>query len=164
MRLKRIILMLVCSVMALGAMADDSEMTAAQKALRTEIKQFMSQEGYMPEIDEDGDIKFKFSGSPMFVQISTIDNSPLFVQIFQIMSIPENYSRAIVSLACIELSKYKGIKVTPYTSSVQFSAQMYLRDAEAFKKVFNKLVRQIDSASDDFGAELQNAQDEYPRL
>ena len=68
--MKRLVAILLCamSLSTIFAYADD--LTSSQLKLRNEIKAFLQEEGFMPEIDSDGDIKFKKEGSTYIGEVS----------------------------------------------------------------------------------------------
>ena len=62
------------------------DLNSEQLALRNEIMSFLKEEGYMPEIDSDGDIKFKSEGNDFYVTVSATDENPMYVTLFRVFS------------------------------------------------------------------------------
>ena len=60
--MKKITTLLACLLMLVGTAFAQTELSAAQMQIRTDIKSFLESEGYAPTIDSDGDIKFKVEG------------------------------------------------------------------------------------------------------
>lgn len=109
----------------------------------------------MPEIDPDGDIKFKKEGSFCWVRINPKDDSPMFITLFMELSNPKEYSSEVIKIASTELNFYKGVKVLCYKSFLRIQAEMYLNDAEPFKYAFYTMLGNIVSAKTDFIEECE---------
>ena len=158
--MKRLFLNIITTVFAsicsLYSWADSKDYSDEQLALRNEISIFLKEEGFMPEIDSDGDIKFKFEGRSYYVSISSVDENPMYVNLFIPFNNPDDYSADVVVLATKSLNYYKGVKVVCYDNSFKISAELYLRDADLFKESFYKLMSQIDNVCDDFMDECKN--------
>lgn len=127
-----------------------SDLTPTQIKLRNEIQAFLKEEGFMPEIDSDGDIRFKKEGSVYYISINENDESPMYINFYRAFNYPEKYSPDIVKMATAELNKYKGVKVVCYESSFSIQSNMYLVSAEAFKYAFYSLMSQMANVQEDF--------------
>ena len=77
--MKKCLILIVCMLLCNVAYISADELNLAQLRLRGDIKNFIQQEGYMPEIDEDGDIKFKKEGETFYVMVNSSDVSPMYV-------------------------------------------------------------------------------------
>lgn len=132
--------------------ADD--LTPEQLQLRSEIKTFLSQEGFMPEIDPDGDIKFKKEGRTYYVTIDSSNEYPMYLNLSLSYMNPDGYTLEQIKLAASELNFYKGIEVLCYDSSIRIQGDMFLVSSETFKYVFYKLMEQIEYAAGDIMDEL----------
>ena len=63
--MKKLLLLFAMAALAMPRAAAQKTLTAEQTALRTELFDFLKCEGYVPEIDEDGDIAFKAEGNKL---------------------------------------------------------------------------------------------------
>ncbi len=122
------------------------ELNSTQLQLRSSINSFLREEGFMPEYDSDGDIKFKKEGRTYFVIVSSVDTNPLFVTISHGYNYDDTYTYAAVKSAVKEINSYKGIKLKTFDSSYSFCAEMYLSSAEHFKYTFYKYMKNISFA------------------
>ena len=138
------------------AAAQDS-LNAEQQALRSELYEFLKGEGYLPEIDGDGDIAFKAEGEMHWITVSSADSSPFFVTVIRSAPYVENYDYDRVLHAADELKLYKTDKVEAKDGFAVIKSSMYLRDAEDFTDVFPKLLEVMDDLYDDFLYEYENA-------
>lgn len=144
--MKKVLLVLALVLGTIGSYAD--EPTATQIRLRNEVLNFLKEEGFMPEVDKDGDVKFKKEGLVYYIGVDR-DESPYFVKCFRYLNYPSDYSQDVVKMAANELNFYKGVKLLCYKSHVRVQAEMYLHDMEAFKYVFYKLLKQISNLEGD---------------
>lgn len=149
--------LILSACFSITALADGKELSREQLALRTEIKTFLSEEGFSPEIDSDGDIKIKMGDYSCYVRVSDVDTNPMYVTIYMPFSNPESYPDNAVLLASKELNRYKGVKVICWDDSYRISAEMFLRDCELFKESFYKVRSQMLSVVEDVLDECDNA-------
>lgn len=156
-RLNIILIGILSLVFSSKIAAEEKKLNSDQLALRSEIVTFLKEEGYMPEIDSDGDIAFKIEGTRYYVSISATDENPMYLSFFSSFNNPSDYSPDVVLMASKELNKYKGVKVTCYDNSFRISCDLYLRDAELFKESFYKVKSQMSSVQSDFLNECKNA-------
>ena len=160
--MKKVMLFMLCLMASTWAFAQ-KDLNSSQLKLRTEIFNFLKEEGFMPEIDSDGDIKFKRQGGTYFIMIDDANNSPMYLDFAEYISAPEKYSETVLKLASERLTnRYKAIKCNYVASSktLRVAAEMFLRSAEPFKEVFYKLASIMDSLED----EIINTCDEFASL
>lgn len=153
--MKRLVAILLCAVSLSTIFAYADDLTSSQLKLRNEIKAFLQEEGFMPEIDSDGDIKFKKEGSTYYISVNSNDTSPMYVSLSLGFNKPEGYSDDAIKIAANELNLYKGVKVICLDRSFSIRGEMYLVSSEAFKYSFYKLMSQISNVEDDFMDELK---------
>lgn len=130
-------------VITLSVYAQD--LTANQQKLRSEIMSFLQEEGYVPELDTDGEIMFKKEGTKYYIGIDNRDESPMYLRISLSFLYDDTYTREKVERALPELNRYKGVKTLCFDESYSYRAEVYLVDAEHFKFIFYKLMDQLDS-------------------
>ena len=78
--MKRLFFVFFC-FLALGMASDAKDLNPDQKELQSSMFSFLKTEGFSPEIDSDGDIKFTKSGVIYWIVISDVDESPLYVSL-----------------------------------------------------------------------------------
>ena len=153
--MKKFYILLISLICLNSVFCYADELNASQKKLRNEIKAFLQEEGFMPEIDSDGDIKFKKEGSIYYISVNYKDTSPMFVSLSLGFNKPSGYSDEAIKIAANELNLYKGVKVICSSHSFSIRGEMYLVSSEAFKYSFYKLMSQISNVEDDFMDELK---------
>lgn len=141
--MKRFLLMSFLLLAGLSAWSKDY--TPEQRKVRDEIMSFLRVEGFLPELDKEQDIKFKYEGKIYYVCVSDTDTSPMYVVLQLDYTYGETHTRQKVLNAQQEVNLYKGVKLICYNDSYSMRGEMYLTDAEQFKYVFYKLLSQIGS-------------------
>lgn len=157
--MKRLIITLVLGLLILPNISfaqSDSGFNSEQLALRTDLFNFLKEEGFMPELDSDGDIKFKSEGQPYYISVSKTDENPMYVVLFRSFNNPDEYSAETIAMASTKLNFYKGVKVLCFDKSFRIGAELYVRNAEPVKSAFYKLKGIIDSVKSDFLDECKN--------
>lgn len=146
--MKRFITMLIVGLV-ISTISMAQELNDEQLTLRTDLVNFLKVEGFMPEIDTDGEIKFKSEGTMYYIKVSPTDKDPMYVTIIRRFGYPENYSPETLVMATKELNMYKGVKVLCFEESFQVRAELYVRNSEAVKSVLYKLLNNISNAVSD---------------
>lgn len=151
--MKRFITTLILGLFILPSMSfaqSNSEFNSEQLALRTDLFNFLKEEGFMPELDSDGDIKFKSEGEVFYMSINKKNKDPMFVVLYKPFNYPKSYSVETVVMATKQLNLYKGVKVVCYNNSFRIGAEMFVRSAESVKDAFYKLREIIGNVESDF--------------
>lgn len=150
--MKRYLIALVCALVMLPSIsfADAPNFNKEQLALRTDVFNFLKVEGYMPEIDNDGDIKFKSQGKEFYFSVSESNTNPMHVILFMYFSKPSGYSEECIIKAGSELNKQKGAKVVFFDDSFMIVSEMFVRQSEAVLEAFYSMLENIEEVKDNF--------------
>lgn len=156
--MKRIFSILLLGVLLMPALLaqNPKNLNADQLELRSDVFNFLKQEGYMPEIDSDGDIKFKAEGKIYYVSVDAKDENPMYLVFYRPSTYPEKYSKNTLLLATEQLNRYKGVKLVCFNNFYRVGAELYLRSAEAFKGCFYQILNNIDALVSDILEECEN--------
>lgn len=146
--MKRFITMLIVGLV-ISTISMAQELNEEQLHLRADLVNFLKVEGFMPEIDSDGEIKFKSEGTMYYIKVSPTDKDPMYVTIIRRFNYPQDYSPETLVMATKELNMYKGVKVLCFEESFQIRAELYVRNSEAVKSVLYKLLNNISNAVSD---------------
>ena len=87
----RIVTIFLALLLSLPAFVSEAGLTVAQKAMRTKMVTFLKEEGYMPEITDEGSIKFKIEGIIYFI---TLDERDTNSRLWQFMTQQASQSTA----------------------------------------------------------------------
>lgn len=145
--MKRLLILLFVAATAICMYA--AELNSQQKKLRSEILSFLREEGYAPELDDDGDIAFKREGDKWYVLISASDENPMFVTLRKGYMYEDEYNYESISAILHELNDWKGVKTRLGKTAFSLVAELYVVSAEPFKHSFYKLAKQIDNMEED---------------
>ena len=88
--MKRILLSLFVAIIGLGAVAED-DVTGNARSMRTQIVNYIRNEGYNPSVDDDGDIMFRYEGDNYYIQCQNYGDE-VYVRTFSDMSTDESPS------------------------------------------------------------------------
>ena len=158
-KMKRFFITLVLVLLMLPFVSfaqNNSEFNSEQLALRSDLFNFLKEEGFVPELDSDGDIKFKSEGQIYYISVSKANDNPMYVVLYRSFNNPEDYSLETIVMATKKLNFYKAVKVLCYDNSFRIGAEMFVRSAEPVKDAFYKLKEIIDSVKSDFLDECKN--------
>ena len=135
-----------------------AELNSAQERLRNDIMNYIRREGFVPEIDNDGDIRFKKEGTTYFVRVDAKETNPMYVVFFCLYNKPSNYSVDAVRLATAELNQYKGVKTVVYdTGTISVESNMFMNDAEPFRAGFYRILQLFGYVEEDILDECRAA-------
>lgn len=154
--MKRLCILGIMLFAVLVATAD--ELNSKQLRLRNEIVNFLKYEGYMPEINSNGNINFKSEGVTHTIRIYASDTSPMYLAFYILYSYSdEKYTKNAMRRIASQVSTYKAVRLEIGEDTYSYTADMFLNDAETFKSVFYKLKSQLGALSDG----VTEALDEY---
>lgn len=143
-------LLFVLCMTSFQAFAQDS-FTPRQLALRSDIQNFLKQEGFLPEIDSDGDIKFKREGNTYYISVDKNNKSPMYVCLRSYYSYDDNLTKTKIKEALPDLNLWRAVKVVMLDEQFAVQADMFLTSSEAFKTVFYKIIGIISDVEDEVG-------------
>jgi len=126
--------------------------------LQNMYMQYLLEEGYLPSVDEDGDILFKVSGNTYFIIIGDEDfqNGLLFFRIYTGVSLgdflPEN---ALSAANYINMhSMVAKIYISSDGKSAAINTELLLTDPRDFKSVLSRALSLMRFAESNFFSQL----------
>ena len=140
-----------CVLIANTVLADD--LTPTQKKFRSDVLNFLKEEGFAPYIDEsDNSVTFKKEGELHWITVS--GESPFFV-IFRrggyTLTGENALDRTAALLACNEVNKDKAaVKMYCTEKSVLIGVELYTRSVEDFKYSFYSNIRALAASDEEF--------------
>lgn len=143
--MKRLGLLSLLFILWAAVSSAQEEFTAGQLKLRSDIETFLKEEGYVPEIDSDGDIKFKKEGKTNYIEVSKVDKSPMYVRMYRFYSYSESFTREKIVKTLEKTNLKKGVKVLCFDNSYFYQSEQYLNNAETFKFTFYQLQDQLEA-------------------
>lgn len=126
------------------------------KAYRVNIfSDFLRSEGYVPEIDDDGDIVFKYEGFTYLIILDATDEEFFRVVLPNFWSIENVVERAKVEQAAIAATAdTKVAKVFPVRDNVWATVELFCSPIENAKDVFRRSMSALQTAVRTFADEM----------
>jgi len=130
-----------------------------KKAIQKMYMEFLTEEGYRPEIDADGDVQFKSEGKIYFMSVN--DDDPTFFRLVlaNIWPIESEMERTQVYIAVDHSNaQTKVAKAFTVKDDVWVGIELFLPEASDFKDVFERSMSALGSGVDFFVAKMQEQQ------
>lgn len=159
--MKRILLLFILIIAISSTAFAQKKFNSEHLQLRSSIELFLREEGFMPEIDKDGDIRFKKEGEPYYIIIDSRDTSPFYISLGKFFSYSDTFNRKKIEENLGELNRQKAVKVLLYNTNYGLKADMYTISAENFKYVFYKLMEQLSALQEEIKKICQNSSNGY---
>jgi hypothetical protein len=124
-----------------GSDGDRNKAGWSKKRLQQLYMTYLKKQGYGPEVDGDGDIRFKWEGRTLFISLS--EDDPLFFHLVlpNIWEVESEAERADV-LAAADTSNAlcKASKIFIVDDRVWVSIELFLKSPEDFKGFFKRSI------------------------
>lgn len=146
--MKRLLLLLGLTLLMSASAFAQKDFGSEHLKLRNDIERFLREEGFMPELDSDGDITFKRQGYKYSVLIDDRDTSPLYLSLTKSFKYDATYNRTAIASRLDKLNMKKGVKTVLFDTYYSLQAEMYLVSADTFNYAFYKLLKQLDALED----------------
>ena len=117
----------------------------------------LSEEGFSPKIDSDGDVIFKFEGRSHFISVNAEDEN-FFRLIFpNFWPIENEDERKKVNAAALQATaKTKVAKIFPVKDNVCASIEMFCSPPEVFKAVLTRSLNALRAGVENFREGMQD--------
>jgi hypothetical protein len=131
---------------------------AAAQTSRTDLQNmylaYLRQEGYVPSLDQDGDVHFKISGENFFIIVNEDDLQ--FLQVMEqidLESAPLQQSLAAASYAN-RRSKVAKVYISSDGKIATVVVEILLNKPDDFKPLFSRIVTIIRNAKSNFASQF----------
>jgi hypothetical protein len=124
-----------------------------KESLQTMYMNYLRGEGYVPDIDEDGDVRFKYEGGIYYiiVQENDLENIRiLYPNFWEIESEEELFKAYSVISYVNRTTKVAKIFLNRAEDDVSIIGETLLNRPEDFKNFFKRILNAIRSARTDF--------------
>ena len=125
--------------------------------LQSIYMEHLRQEGYLPSIDDDGDILFKVSGDNYFIIIN--DDDIQFFQIYTGFSLGDISGEEALNAANISNRRSKVAKVAISSDGkiASITAELLLENPVGFTPVFSRALSLMRNAEKNFMAQIRES-------
>lgn len=138
-----------------GSAGDRNKPGWSKNRLQQLYMTYLKKEGYGPEVDSDGDIRFKWEGHTFFIAVSEEDPTFFHLILPNIWPVESKAQRTHV-LTAVDRSNYlcKACKLCIMDDWVYVSIEFFLRSPEDFKPIFKRAVEAMDVGAKVFVLEM----------
>jgi len=132
-----------------------SQQQWTREALQSIYMGYLYKEGYMPSIDDDGDIKFIVEGDTYFIIVD--ENDLQFFQIYKGFKMETISPEDALTAANYSSRNTKVVKVafSPDKKIVSITAELLLNDPKDFIPVFSRAINLIQNAENNFISQIK---------
>lgn len=122
-----------------------------RQLLQNKYIDFLKKEGFAPQIDEDGDILFKFEGYSYYIQVNDDDEQFFRIMLTNIWPIsgPEEMNRVLIATDYSN-STSKTAKIFVVRNDVWITAELLIENPDSYQKVFMRALRLIQGGRNNF--------------
>ena len=119
-------------------------------------RNYLTEEGYAPKIDEDGDVTFKYEGGMYFIAVDEKDEEFFRLVFPGFWSIDNEIERAKVNRAALYATeRTKVAKVYAVADNTWASIEMFCFPPETFKQVFHRSMSALRAGVQNFQDKMQ---------
>ena len=149
MRIKKLLLLAVM-VLTMAFAAGAADLSSKALTFRSQIKSYLSNQGYTPSIDDDGDVKFKYGGYTYYIHVMEF-NGNLITRYMVGVNAPDDMSRARANALCLKVSQNKICARSYLTTSgktIFVELDAFCSGIAMFKDMFSVNMQLLDGVSD----------------
>lgn len=133
------LLCLVWSMLPADVFAQKKGKELSDKDLQKMYMDYLTTEGYRPEVDSDGDVQFKEEGKTYFIDVSADDQEYFRVVLANIWPIESEEERLRVLQACdYANATAKVCKAYTVRDNVWVGIEVFVAKPEDFKGIFKR--------------------------
>jgi len=141
---------------AQAARVADAEAAVSKQYLQNMYVQFLTSEGYVPEIDKDGDVRFKVEGLIYFIHVFEDDPEHFRLVLANIWKIESEYEKQqAMAAANFANTRSKAAKVTVVNDDVWVSIEQFVAKPEDFKGIFRRILSALQNGMRTFANKMK---------
>lgn len=120
-----------------------------QLEIRLDLVKYLTKEGFSPQIDKDGDVKFSKDDTNYYFIINKNWKNSYLVTLYCQYSYDENYNKKSLNNCISAIAQYKLVKLYCMENSYSYRADIFCQDAEIIKASFYSLISEMEKAQKD---------------
>lgn len=151
------ILLLFCSPFFASAQKDETSKEKA--AMQKMYMDYLTEEGYRPEIDSDGDVQFKSEGRTYFINVVEDDPTYFRVVLANIWPI-ESENERTQCLIAVDYSNAKAKVTKSYLvkDNIWVGIEIFIPESKDFEKVFKRCMSALNNGVTHFVTKMKEQQ------
>jgi len=141
-----------------SAMAE--ERNVSKSYLQNMYMNYLSQQGYSPEIDSDGDVRFSYAGYTLFIAVN--ENDPEYIRIVlpNIWPIESNEEQLQVLIATdYTNNKIKVVKLYLNNNNTSAAIESFIAEPEDFSGIFKRSLEALEGGVMQFSRKMRSMND-----
>lgn len=145
--MKKVLIVLFACISLTGFAQSDEEV---ERQTQQNYIQFLKEEGFMPSVDDDGDVMFKKEGSSYYM-CPTDDNR--YFKVCKWLTNEDKVQNLEIHQAMINtMRRYKAVKIyaTSDYSGIWVEVSCFLAEEDDFKFIFYRALDVVSAAKDSF--------------
>lgn len=131
--------------------ATQAQVLESHKAFMREMRYFLDSKGLSPQLEEDNQIRFKYSGKAYYMALRGREVNPYVLLIYAFREYDDIFTKEMVST----IDPSEGLAVLPSDYGFRIQSENHVFDAESIKYVFNTVMNNLilyEKRIDDLGA------------
>ena len=150
-----LVVIIPLSCMTVGAQGKASDAVSKEQLQRL-YSEYLTEEGYKPEVDADGDVRFKREGRLYFIAVSEQDPGFFRLVLPNVWPIENEAERSkVLAAADYSNAKTKVCKVFIVKKHVWLSVELFFASPRDFKGVFSRAMAAIDTGVVKFAEKMR---------
>lgn len=141
--MKRFLSLIVILIATFTSVKAEGELNKEQKNLRADLYDFLREEEFNPDVDENGNLFYKYNNMTYHLEVYSADDNPMCVRVYSVIPYPSGVTKEMMMMASNILNQEKGIKVNSYDNEYVIGTELYVRSAEPIKLSLYKLMEMI---------------------
>ncbi|MDG2343082.1 MAG: hypothetical protein P8L23_00710 [Flavobacteriales bacterium] len=115
-----------------------------KKEIRKNYMFHLHEQGYRPEIDDDGDVKFKYEGKTYFLLVKT----PTVFTVARYLEAKDACKENVYEILSKTTREFWNVTLTPLKGcdAILFSSRSFLSKPEDFKDIFEISINSVKNA------------------
>lgn len=117
---------------------------------------YLSEEGFRPELDSDGDVQFKMEGLTYFMEVDDRDDAFFRICLPNFWGIENDVERSqVLEAADFTNAKSKVAKIFTIQSNVWASIELFVPEPDSFRVLFPRSMSAIQNAVRSFADKMK---------
>lgn len=146
--MKKIFLIIILGFVSVLT-AYSQEFDDKQFEIRLDLVKYLTEEGFSPKIDQDGDIRFVKDDISYYFIINENWKDPYLVTLYSQYSYDNDYNKGSLNNCISAIAQYKLVKLYCMDNSYSYRSDIFCQDAEIIKASFYSIISEMEKAQND---------------
>lgn len=151
---------IILTMLLLGSALTLAAQPRTEQSAREEAMNFLREEGYLPKLDEDGDITFKIQGASYWILLEGQSDGSVFMNVLTPYDTDQPYEKILEGCNRMNdqkrVAKYIARKREDGSVSYQINYESFCNPADDFTQLLRDAVGLLPIYVSDFISEYEN--------